>query len=58
MKVIVKLEITESRPEEMRVLHKEGWFLVQTKAPATGAWITQKEHKTEIAALADCLNWY
>ncbi len=58
MKVIAKLEITENRPEEMRVIKKGDWYLVQTLSVSLDRWISQKEYKNEQPALADCLTWY
>lgn len=57
MKIITKLEITETRPEEMRVIADGPCFLVQTLS-RRGIWVTQKKHETESAAVADCLDWY
>lgn len=51
------LSITEIRPEEMRVIRQDNWFLVQIRS-INGNWITQKEYKQEKNAINDCCNWY
>lgn len=55
--IILTLAITETRPEEMRVIKNDNWFLVQTKN-LKNIWITQKEHKDEKSAILDCVQWY
>ena len=56
--VIATFSATPRRPEEMRVLRKGPWFLVQTQRPGHTGWVTQKEHRLERGALADAAEWY
>ena len=58
MTTIMTLEITETRPERLRVVKAEGWFLVQSNRPGQESWITQKEHRNEQEAIIDAATWY
>jgi len=58
MKTIVQFEITETRPEKMRVAFDEGHNLVQSFSENIGEWITQKAWKDESDAIEDCAGWY
>lgn len=55
----VKLHLpkTDARPEEIRVILDEGRYLVQT-CRDDGEWVTQKEHRSEAAAINDAEQWY
>ncbi len=58
MKVLMTLEITESRPECMRVVTDECLFLVQCFSNSIDNWVTLAEHSKEQTALIDCIKWY
>jgi hypothetical protein len=58
MKTLMTLEITETRPERMRVIIDDYLFLVQCFSNSTGNWITLAEHSREQTALIDCIKWY
>jgi hypothetical protein len=52
------LRRTSYRPEAMRVVMRDKWFLVQSKRPGRDRWITQKEWLCKEDAILDCINWY
>jgi hypothetical protein len=54
---VLLLYLTDYRPEFMRVVERDNWFLVQTKRPGR-KWITQKEWLCKEDAILDCINWY
>lgn len=55
---IITLEITETRPERLRVVKSGVWFLVQSNRPGESAWVTQKEHANQQDAVTDAETWY
>ena len=58
MKILMTLEMTKTRPEDMRVISEDSLFLVQSLSNVTGNWLTLAEHSNEQSALIDCVKWY
>jgi len=58
MTILLTLEMTKTRPENMRVIIEGGLYLVQSLSNVTGNWLTLAEHGSEQIALIDCVKWY
>tara|TARA_R110000787_G_scaffold207201_1_gene317306 strand:+ start:387 stop:563 length:177 start_codon:yes stop_codon:yes gene_type:complete len=58
MTILLTLEMTKTRPENMRVIIEGGLYLVQSLSNVTGNWLTLAEHSNEQIALIDCVKWY
>ena len=58
MTILLTLEMTKTRPENMRVIIECDLYLVQSLSNATGNWLTLAEHSNEQVAMIDCVKWY
>ena len=58
MTILLTLEMTKTRPENMRVIIEGGLYLVQSLSNVTGNWLVLAEHSNEQVALIDCVKWY
>ena len=58
MKILLTLEMTQARPEFMRVVKDGSLYLVQSLSNSSGNWLTLAEHVSEQVAMIDCVKWY
>ncbi len=58
MTTSLSLEMTQTRPEFMRVVKDGSLYLVQSLSNSSGNWLTLAEHLNEQTAMIDCVKWY
>ncbi|MCP5007434.1 MAG: hypothetical protein GY941_26380 [Planctomycetes bacterium] len=58
MTTLLSLEMTQTRPEFMRVVKDGSLYLVQSLSNSSGNWLTLAEHLNEQTAMIDCVKWY
>lgn len=60
-RIIMLLPITDTRPETLRVIRQDEFWMVEAQRPnrfTEHAWTVLAAHRNREAAIRDCENWY